>query len=75
MATPRDKYYTELFRTITDFNDPNGAPFSNEKIQYAIHRVIEEEETDAHIIASDAHKVTVDNSSQTTATPNVQGED
>ena len=32
MATPRDKYYTELFRTITYFNNHNNAPFSNEHI-------------------------------------------
>ena len=42
MATPRDKYYTDFFRTITYFNDRNGAPFSNEKIQYSIHRVVVE---------------------------------
>ena len=34
MATPRDKYYTELFRTITDSNDRNSAPLFNEKIPY-----------------------------------------
>ena len=27
MATPRDKYHTELYRTITYCNDCNGAPF------------------------------------------------
>ena len=27
MTTPRDKYNTEFFRTITDCNDPNGAIF------------------------------------------------
>ena len=27
METPRDKYYTELFRTITDCNNRNDAPF------------------------------------------------
>ena len=32
MATPRDKSYTELYRTITDCNDRNDAPLSNKKI-------------------------------------------
>ena len=41
MITPRDKYYTEMFRTITDCNYRNGAPLSNEKTRDAIHRVIE----------------------------------
>ena len=67
MATPRDKYYTELLRTITDCNDLNGALFSNEKIRDAIHRVIVEEE-------ADLHNVTVDTFSQTPVVPNTQGE-
>ena len=66
MTTPRDKYYMELLRTVTDFNDHNGAPFSNEKIKCAIHRVILEEKVDDH-------KVTVDTFSQTTVMPNTQG--
>ena len=40
MENPRDKYYAELYRTITDCNDRNSVPFSNEKIQDAIRRVI-----------------------------------
>ena len=67
MTTPRDKYCMELLRTVTDFNDHNGAPFSNEKIKYAIHRVIVEQK-------ADDHKVTVDNFSQTTVMPNTQGD-
>ena len=62
MANLRDKYYTELFRTITDCNDCNGAPLSNEKILDSIHKVIVEEEVDAH-------NITVDTLSQT---PNTQ---
>ena len=48
VATPRDKYHTELLSTITYFNDRNGAPLFNQKILDAIHRVIVEEEVDAH---------------------------
>ena len=32
LATTRDKYIMELYGTIKDFNDRNGAPFSNENI-------------------------------------------
>ena len=42
-----------MLRTITDYNNPNDAPLSNENIREVIHKVIEEE--------SDAHNVTVDN--------------
>ena len=63
MATPREKYYTELFRTITDCTHRNGKQFSNVKICDAIHRAIVEEE-------ADAHNITVDNFSQTPVSPN-----
>ena len=64
METPRDKYYTELFRTITDYNNRNDSPFSNEKTQYEIHIVIAEEEAEDHNITLDAQNITVDNLSQ-----------
>ena len=32
MATSRDKYYTEIYKTLTDYNDRNNAPLLNEKI-------------------------------------------
>ena len=67
MATPWDKYDTEFFSTITDCNDRNGAPFSNDKIRYAIHRFIEEDKTNSH-------NVTVDTFIKTPLTPNEQGE-
>ena len=67
MITPRDRYSTELFRTITDCNDRNGATFTNENILYAIQSVILEEE-------ADAHKINVHTFSQTTVTPNTEKE-
>ena len=54
-------------RTITDCSDRDGAPFSNENIQYAIHEVIVEEE-------ADAQNVSVDNFIQTPVMTNTQGE-
>ena len=67
MATPGDKYHTELYITIRYYNDCNGASLSNEKIRDAIRRVFVEEE-------ADAHNVTVDTFSQTHVMSNTQGE-
>ena len=67
MATPGDKYHTELYITIRYYNDCNGASLSNEKIRDAIRGVILEEE-------ADAHNVTMDNLCQSPVTPNTQGE-
>ena len=67
MATPRDKYYTEWYRTIIDCKDRTGALFSNEKILDATHRVIVKYETEAH-------NITMDNFYQYPVTPNTQGE-
>ena len=32
MATSRDKYYTEMYETLIEYNERNDAPLSNEKI-------------------------------------------
>ena len=61
MENSRDKYSTEFLRTITYCNNCNDALLSNEKIQEAIHKVILEEE-------SDAHNVTANTFSQTSNT-------
>ena len=42
MATPRDEYYTDLLETLVNYNDRNNGPFSNEKIQQAVSRVMAE---------------------------------
>ena len=57
MANSRYKYYTEMLRTITDYNDRNDAPLLNDKIQEAINKLIEEE--------YDFHNVTADTFSHT----------
>ena len=41
MAISRDKYYTEIFKTLTDYNDCNNMPLSITKIREAIHKVTE----------------------------------
>ena len=44
MATPREKYYTKILETLVDYNDRNNAPLSNEKLQKAISKFMEETE-------------------------------
>ena len=56
-----------MYRTITECNDSNIAPLSNENMRDAINRVIVEEE-------ANSHNVTMDNFSQTPVMPNTQGE-
>ena len=65
MENSRDKYYTELVSTITDCNDRNSAPLSNDNIRDEIHRSISEEEVDAYNMTPGAHNVTVNTFSQT----------
>ena len=60
MENSRDKYYTEIYKTLDNYNDLNDAPLSNDNIREAIHKVIEEE--------SDANNVTVDTFSHTSNT-------
>ena len=43
MATSRDRYYKEIFKTLTEYNDRKNTPSSNEKIREAIYKVVEYE--------------------------------
>ena len=43
VETSKDKYYTEMRDTLTDYNDRNNTPLSNAKIREAIRKVTEEE--------------------------------
>ena len=40
MATSRDRYYTEMFNTLTDYNDHKNTPLSNANIREEILKVI-----------------------------------
>ena len=42
MATSRDKYYREMFKTLSYYNDHKNMSLSNVKIQEAIGKVIKE---------------------------------
>ena len=44
MATPRDKYYEKILNTLVEYNDHHNTPFSKEKLQQAISKVMEETE-------------------------------
>ena len=55
MATPKDKYYNVFLDTIAKYNNLRGKPLSNEKIQTAVSKVIEETEVE---FARDYNKIT-----------------
>ena len=42
MANPKEKYYNVMLDTLVKENNLRGEPFSNEKIQKAVGKVIEE---------------------------------
>ena len=46
MATPEDKYYTKLLKTLVGDNSRNGAQLSNEKLRQAFSKVMEEIEAE-----------------------------
>ena len=62
MVTPKYEYYTNLLETLFNYNNRNNGPFSNEKIQQAVSRVIaetEEVERDAERIANNVTMDTI----------------
>ena len=48
MANVKDKYWTEMYNTITNYNDRNHTPLSNVKIAEAIDKIILEEQAEAN---------------------------
>ena len=62
MANPRDKYYSKLHKTLTDYNDRNIARSCKSNIREGIHRVMEEESI------SDTNKINADTFSHGTNT-------
>ena len=61
-----------MYETLIYYNDRNDVPFSNDKIQQAINKVIAEEESYAYNITLDSHNVPADTFSQTRATTNAR---
>ena len=41
MATSKDKYYIEMFKDLTDYNELKNKPLLNAYILEAIHKVTE----------------------------------
>ena len=46
MANPKDKYYRTLLETLVYEKNRNGALLSNEKLQKAVGKVMEETESE-----------------------------
>ena len=44
MATPQDKYYNAFLDTLVKDNNLKGKPLSNDRIQQAVGKVMEETE-------------------------------
>ena len=61
MATPKEKYYNVLLDTLVKDNNLRGEPLSNENIQHAVRKVIEETEAE---FERNYNKVTCDTSNQ-----------
>ena len=61
MATPKDKYYNTLLKTLVDDNNRNGATLSNEKLRQSVGKVMEETEAE---IERNMNKITMDTSFQ-----------
>ena len=40
MATSMESYYTEMFKTLTDYNERNNTPFYNKNIQEEILKLV-----------------------------------
>ena len=61
MVTPKYKYYNSLLDTLIKDNNLRGKPLSNEKIQKAVGKVIEETEAE---FERNYNKITCDTSYQ-----------
>ena len=72
MANPRDKYYEKMLETLVDYNYHHNAPFSNEKFQQEVSKVIAETEEEERNITSDSNNVTMDYFCWSPATTNTQ---
>ena len=53
MENPKDKYWTKMYDTITNYNDQNHTPLSNEKIREAIHKLTLKEQAEANNVTVD----------------------
>ena len=61
MATPQDKYYNVLLNNLPKDNNHKGSPLSNDKIQQAVGKVMEETEAEFEL---NINKITCNTSSK-----------
>ena len=73
MATPKEKYYTKLLETLTDYNDHHNATFSNGKLGQEISTVMEETEEEECEAKRHANNMTMDTFCQSPVMTNIQG--
>ena len=53
MATPQDKYYTEILENLIKVNNPNGEPLSNERLRQAFIYLREQTDAEHELKAKD----------------------
>ena len=53
MENSKGKYWSEMYDTVTDYNDRNHTSFSNAKIREAINQVILEEQAEVNSLTVD----------------------
>ena len=63
-----------MLETLVDYNEDHNSLLSNEKLQQAISKVMEESEEEEHNIILDANNVIMDNFCHSPVTTNIQGE-
>ena len=61
MATPQDKYYTEMLENLVKTNNRNGEPLSNEKLRQSVSDIREEKDVEHE---SNINDITCDDSYQ-----------
>ena len=54
MKNTKEKYWSEMYDTITNYNDRNYTPLSNTNIREAIDKEIMEEQAEANNATVDA---------------------
>ena len=69
MATPKEEYFGEMLDQIIKHNHRHGTPMSNEKLQEAVIRIMEDKERDAK---RNVNNVTTDTLFQSPVTVNAQ---
>ena len=73
MATPKDKYYIKLLKSVIEHNDHQNVALSNDNLRQAIIKVVAETEDEDFEAKRNANNATMGNLSQSPVTTNTQG--